>query len=72
MKLCTVRSDLVIDMRPLEFIKGSRSIDPIDYLLCNQCEVHFSDEDTYKENGPQVIWPDFYWSILCCKDIRNN
>ena len=48
MKLCTVRSDLVIDMRPLEFIKESRSIDPIDYLLCNQCEVHFSDEDTYK------------------------
>ena len=44
----------------------------IDYLLCNQCEVHLSDEDTDKENGPQFIWPDFYWSILCCEDIHNN
>ena len=72
MKLCTVRIALIISMRPFAFIKGSRSSDPIDYLLCNQCEVHLSDEDTDKANGPQFIWSDFYWSILHCKDIRNH
>ena len=25
-----------------------------------------------KANGPQFIWPDFYWSILRCEDIHNN
>ena len=72
MKICTVSSALIISRRPFAFIKGSRSSDPIDYLLCNQCEVHLSDKDTDKENGPQFIWPDFYWSILHCRDIRNH
>ena len=34
-------------------------MNPIHYLLCNQCEVHLSEEDTDKENGPQFSWPDF-------------
>ena len=72
MKLCTVSSDLIISRRPFAFIKGSRSSDPIDYLLCNQFEVHLSDEDSDKANGPQFIWPYFYWGILHCKGIRNN
>ena len=72
MTLCTVRSALIISRRPFVFIKGSRSSYPVDYLLCNQCEVHLSDEDSDKANGPQFICPDFYWSILHCKDIHNN
>ena len=50
MKLCTVSSDLIISRRPFAFIKESRSSDPIDYLLCNQCEVHLSDRDTDGQN----------------------
>ena len=63
---------MIISWRPFEFIKGYISRDPIDYLLCNQCEVHLSDEDSDKENGPQFIWPYFYWSMLHYKDIRNH
>ena len=72
MKLCTVSSALIISRRPCAFIKWFRSSDTIDYLLCNQCEVNLSDEDTDKENGPQFIWRDFYWSILHWRDICNN
>ena len=72
MKLCTVRNALIISRRPFSFIKRSRSSDPIDYLLYNQCEAHLSDEDSDKANGPQFIWPSFYWGILHCKGIRNN
>ena len=50
MKLCTVSSDLIISRRPFAFIKGSRSNDLIGYLLCNQREVHFSDEERDKAN----------------------
>ena len=39
MKLCTASSSLISSRRPFAFIKGSRSSDPIDYLLCNKCEV---------------------------------
>ena len=72
MKLCNARSASIITRRPFAFIKGSRSSDPIDYLLCNQFEVHLSDEDSDKANGPQSIWPYFYWSIIHCKDICNH
>ena len=72
MKLCTIRSDLIIIRIPFEPIKWYKSSGPIDYLLCNQCEVHLSDKDTDKANGAQFIWPAFYWSILRCKDIHNN
>ena len=48
MKLCTVGSALIISRRTLLFIKCSISSDPIDYLLCNQCEVNLSDKDTDK------------------------
>ena len=34
--------------------------------------VHLSDKDSDKSNGSQFIWPNFYWSILHCKDILNN
>ena len=60
MKLCTVSIAFIVSRRPVAFIKRSRSSDPIDYLLCNQCEVHFSDKDTDKSNGPQFIWPDCF------------
>ena len=50
-RLCTVLSAFIIGGRPFSFIKVSRYSDPIDYLPCNQCEVHFSDEDTDKSNG---------------------
>ena len=72
MKLCTFSSALIISMIPFVFIKGSVSSDPMDHLLCNQCELYLSDKDSYKSNGPQFIWPDFYWSIIHCKDIRNH
>ena len=71
MKLCTIRTALTISRKPFSFVKGSKASDPIDYLLCNQCKVHFSDEYTDKANGPQYIWPGFHWSILQCKDIHN-
>ena len=64
MKLCNISSALIISRRPFSFIKGYRYSDPIDYLLCNQCEVNFSDKDTDKTNRPQFVWPDFYWIIL--------
>ena len=70
-KLCKIRSALIISRRPFEFIKVSRSSDPIDDLLCNKCEVHLSDKDSDKSNGHQFILPYFYWSILICKDIHN-
>ena len=63
---------VIISEIPFAFIKGYRSSDPIDYLICNQYEVHLSDKDTDKENGPQFICPDFYGSILRYKDIRNH
>ena len=72
MKLCTVTSALIISRRLFVFTKGYRSSDPIDYLLCNQFKVNFSDKDTDKANKTQFIWPDFYWGILHCKGIRNN
>ena len=72
MKLCTVSSDFIIIRRPFALIKVTISSDPIDCLLCNQREVHLSDEDMDKANGPQLIWPDFYWSILRCKNISNH
>ena len=72
MKLCNFSSALIIIRRPFSFTKGSRSIDTIDYLFWNECEVHLSDEESDKANGPQFIWPAFYWSILHCRDIRNN
>ena len=28
-------------------------------ILCNQCEVHLSEKDTDKANGPKFIWPYF-------------
>ena len=59
MKICTVGSASIISRRPFLSIKGSRSIDPIDYLICNKCEVHLSDEDSDELNGPQFIWPAF-------------
>ena len=58
-KLCTVRIVLIISRRPFLFIKGSRYSDPIGYLLCNQCEVHFSDEESDKANGLQFVRPYF-------------
>ena len=63
---------MIISRRPFSLIKGSRSSDPIDHLLCNQCEVHLSDEDNDKENEPKFIWPYIYWIIIRCKDICNN
>ena len=72
MKLCTVSSALIISRRLFAFIKGSRYSDTIYYLLCNKCDVHLSDKDTDEANGPQCIWPYFYWSILRCKDIHNH
>ena len=70
MKLYIVSSALIISRRPFSFIKGSRSIDPIDYLLYNQCEAHLSDEDTDKENSLQFICPDFYWSIIMSSNSK--
>ena len=52
MKLYTVISALNISRRPFAFIKVSISSDPIDYLLCNQFQVHLSDKDTGKAKGP--------------------
>ena len=72
MQLYTVSSALIIGRLPFESIKGSRSSYPIDYLIYNQCKVNLSDKDTDKANGRKVIWPDFYWSILRCEDIRNH
>ena len=72
MKLCTVSSALIINRRPFAFINISRYSDPIDYLLCYQYEVHSSDEYSDKANGPQFIWPYFYWGIRHFKDIHNN
>ena len=72
MKLCTVSSSLIISRRPFSFIKVSRYSDTIDYLLCIQLEVHLSEEDSDKANGPQFIWPYFYRGILHYKDIHNN
>ena len=72
MKICAVSSDLIISRRPFIFIRGSRYSDPIYFLPCNQCEVHLSDKDNDKANGPHFIWPAFYWSIIRCKDICNN
>ena len=72
MKLWTVRSALIISRRSFEFIKGSISSDKIDYLIYYQFELHLIDEDTDKANGPQFIWPYFYWSIIRCKDICNH
>ena len=70
MYLCTVSSDLIVDRRPFVLIKGSRSIDPVDYLLYNQCKVNLNEEYTDKANGPQFIWPYCYWSILICEEIH--
>ena len=72
MKLCIVSSALIISRRPFSFIKGSRSSDTINHLICNQCEVHLSDKYTNKSNGPQFIWPGFYLIILHCRDIYNH
>ena len=72
MQLCTVSSALIIVRIPFAPIKGCRYIDPMDYLLCNKCEVHLSDENTNKANGPTFIWPYFYWIILSCEDIHNH
>ena len=58
-QLCTVSSALIICRRPFAFIKGYRYSDQIEYLLCNQSEVHLSDRDTDKANGPQFIYPYF-------------
>ena len=69
MQFRTVRSYFIIVRRNFVFIRGIRSSDPIDYLLCNQCELYLSDKYNDKENGPQFIWPDFYWSILRYEDI---
>ena len=52
MQLCIVITALIIGRRPFEFIKVSISSDPIDYLLCNQFQVHLSDKDTGKAKGP--------------------
>ena len=57
MKLYTVSSSLNISRRLFSFIKEYRYSDPINYLLCNQCEVHLSDKDSDEANGPQFIWP---------------
>ena len=72
MALCNISSALIISRRLFAFIKGYRTSDTIDHLLYNQCEVHLSDEDSDKSNGPQFIWLDFYWSITRRKDIRNH
>ena len=55
MKLCNVSSDLIIGGRSFALIEGSRSSDPIYYLLWNKYEVHLSDKETDKSNGPQFI-----------------
>ena len=70
MQLRTISSALVMGRRKFSFIFGTRSIDPIDYLLCNQIEVHFSDDDTNKANGLKFIRTDFYRSIIRFDDIR--
>ena len=72
MKLCTVISAFVISRRSFSSIKGYISSDTIDHLLCNQCEIHFSDKDIDKSNEPQFIWSTFYLIILHLKDIRNH
>ena len=72
MKIFTVSSAFIISRRPFALINVYISSDPIYYLLCNKCEVHLNDEDTDKENGLQFIWTDFYWSIISCKDTRNQ
>ena len=72
MHIFNIRSDLIIGRRPFLFIEIYSSSDPIDYFLWNQCGVHLSDKDTDKANGPQVIWSDFYWSILQWEDIWNQ
>ena len=72
MKFCSISSALVISGGPFTLIKGSIYVYPIDYLLFNQCEVHLSGGDSDKADGLQFIWPYFYWSIIHCKDIRNN
>ena len=71
-KLITVSNASIISSQQFAFIKGYISIDTIYYLLCNQCEVHLSDEGTDEENGVQFIWPYFYWIILRCKDTNNH
>ena len=70
MQIHTVGSALIIGRIILAFIKGTRSSDTIYYLPRNQCEVNLNEENTYKSNGLQFIWPGFYWSILRCKYIR--
>ena len=55
MQLRTVSIDLIIGGRTFAFVRGTRSSDPIEYLLCNHCELNLSEEDTYKVNGPQFI-----------------
>ena len=70
MKLRNVSSALIIGSRPFVFIKVYISIDPIDYLLCNQRKLHLIDKDIDKTNRPQFIWSYFYWIILLWKDTR--
>ena len=55
-KICTARSALIIGRISFISIKGSIYSDTIDYLLCHQCAVHLSDEDTDKEKGIQFIY----------------
>ena len=72
MKLCTVNSVLIISRRSFVPIKWYRSSDPVNFLLCNHCEVQLSDKDTNKAYGPQFIWSYLYWNIIRYKDIRNH
>ena len=54
------------------FLKGTRSGNPIDYLLCGQCTLHLTHEDAKEGNHSKVTWPAFYWSILSANNVKNK
>ncbi len=48
-------SSMIIGRRNFAFLKGTRSSDPIDHLICEQCTLHLTEKDADKGNEPKVI-----------------
>ena len=72
LNLREVSSYMINGRRNFAFLKGTRSSDQIDYLICEQCTLHLTEIDADKGNEPKVIWPAFYWSILCSGEIHKK
>ena len=72
LNLREVSSSVIIGRRNFAFLNGSRSSDPIDYLICEQCTVHLTEKDAHKGNASKATWPSFYWSILRSTEIHKK